>query len=255
MANSGRLAQEIATTTNGFAYAYDTYSKNIRQIGILYQNIINNKVSQKDIINQLGKIYSNLSTYTRGFGALVSKFNKQIAPQIIAKSAEITNDFIKLADAFDKQGNSKLANKIDKHLDKIAMVDDIEAFGIHNDMISILAKDYNVEIADFSDKIGANVIADEIDNKIAELVEVGELALSTRYCPDHNGVQAIRISERTYQCPIDGKVYNYETGFTNYKGQKIPGGNVSAQTQTTSDYGGIPMVIYDNRHSVLNRIY
>ena len=251
---SGRLAQEITTMTNGFAYAYNTYSNTTKKIGTLYQYAINNQISQKDMLKQLGQIYSNLSTYTRGFGALVSKFNKQIAPQIIAKSSEMTNDFIKLADAFDKEGNYKMASKIDEHLNNVAMKDDVEAFYIHNNMISKLAMNYNIEFADFSDKVGAKTIADEIDKKIAELVE-GERGLSTRYCPDHNGVQTVRVSERVYQCPMDGKVYNYETGFTDYKGQNVPGGSVAAQTSTTADFGGVPMVMYDNRHSVLNKIH
>lgn len=81
-----------------------------------------------------------------------------------------------------------------------------------------------------------------------------EGSLSTRYCPDHRGVQAIRIAEKVYQCPIDGKKYDYEMGYENYKGQKIPGGSVAAQTPATSDFGGIPMRIWDSRSDVLNRI-
>jgi hypothetical protein len=81
-----------------------------------------------------------------------------------------------------------------------------------------------------------------------------EGSLSTRYCPDHHGVQAIRISERIYQCPIDGKTYNYGTGYINYQGQIVPGGSVAEQTPNTSDTGGIPMRFYDSRQSILNRI-
>jgi hypothetical protein len=79
--------------------------------------------------------------------------------------------------------------------------------------------------------------------------------LSTRYCPDHVGVQAARISEHIYQCPLDGKVYNYEVGYVNYQGQRVLGGSVAEQTPATSDFGGIPMQVYDSRQNVLNSIY
>ena len=82
-----------------------------------------------------------------------------------------------------------------------------------------------------------------------------EVNLSTRYCPDHMGVQAARISEHIYQCPLDGKVYNYETGYVNYQGQKVLGGSVAEQTPPTSDFGGIPTQIYDSRQNVINTIY
>ena len=131
-----------------------------------------------------------------------------------------------------------------------------------------------IEFADYLDEIGAYSLADVVTNSVFVLVkkayipklrnEVGEPelpiqplregSLSTRYCPDHRGVQAIRVAERTYQCPIDGKVYNYETGYVNYQGQQVPGGSIAEQTPMTSNYGGIPMRIYDSRQSVLNRI-
>jgi hypothetical protein len=69
------------------------------------------------------------------------------------------------------------------------------------------------------------------------------------------GVQAARISEHIYQCPLDGKVYNYETGYVNYQGQKVLGGSVAEQTPPTSDFGGIPTQIYDSRQNVINTIY
>lgn len=78
--------------------------------------------------------------------------------------------------------------------------------------------------------------------------------LKTRYCPDHNGVQTQRIGESVYQCPLDKKVYNYETGYTNYKGEHIPGGSVSHQTPATSDYFAVPSRVFDSRENLMNPI-
>lgn len=80
---------------------------------------------------------------------------------------------------------------------------------------------------------------------------LNEIPLSTRYCPDHIGVQTSRISDRAVQCPLDGRVYNYETGYTDYDGKKVPGGTVAAQTPSAMPYG-IPNRVYDSRQSVIN---
>jgi hypothetical protein len=78
-----------------------------------------------------------------------------------------------------------------------------------------------------------------------------EISLQTRYCPDHDGVQAFRISEREYQCPLDGKKYNYEAGYEDYSGQRVPGGNISAQTPDTMPYA-LPNRLFDSRQTVIN---
>lgn len=58
-----------------------------------------------------------------------------------------------------------------------------------------------------------------------------EAPLNTRYCPDHNGTGVIRIGEGVYQCPLDKKLYNYQEGYTTTRGDQVPGGTVSRQTQ------------------------
>lgn len=58
-----------------------------------------------------------------------------------------------------------------------------------------------------------------------------EAPLSSRYCPDHPGSQIARIGEHMWQCELDKKTYNFETGFQLNTGDKVPGGDVSNQTQ------------------------
>lgn len=64
--------------------------------------------------------------------------------------------------------------------------------------------------------------------------QVLEAPLSTRYCPDHAGVQIARIGEHLWQCELDKKTYNFETGFELENGSKVPGGDVANQTQGLS---------------------
>lgn len=57
-----------------------------------------------------------------------------------------------------------------------------------------------------------------------------EAPLSSRYCPDHPGAQIARVGEHVWQCELDKKTYNFETGFELANGSKVPGGDVSQQT-------------------------
>ena len=80
-----------------------------------------------------------------------------------------------------------------------------------------------------------------------------EGSLSTRYCPEHTGVQWMRIGPSTVQCPYDGAVFNFETGYTTFDGKQVPGGSVAGQTPDSSGYG-IPHRVFDSRENVLNRV-
>lgn len=62
-------------------------------------------------------------------------------------------------------------------------------------------------------------------------MRIMEAPLSSRYCPDHPGVQIGRIGEHMWQCELDKKSYNFETGFELNNGTKVPGGDVAQQTQ------------------------
>ena len=119
-----------------------------------------------------------------------------------------------------------------------------------------------IKFADYLDSIGNYALADKV-TEVAAIVKMAEeemvqrpieKSLSTRYCPDHCGITTSRVGEGSYQCPLDGKVYNYQTGYVNYKGQQVPGGSVSEQTSSTSDCGGIPMRIFDGTQNIMNTI-
>ena len=79
-----------------------------------------------------------------------------------------------------------------------------------------------------------------------------EAPLQTRYCPDHPGVGMVRIAERVFQCALDKKLYNYESGYTTMKGSKIPGGGVEYQAHDMEqrDPGHS---IFDTRQSMMAR--
>ncbi len=78
-----------------------------------------------------------------------------------------------------------------------------------------------------------------------------EAPLMTRTCPDHPGAQMSRIAEGTFQCSLDKGIYNYQSGFTTMKGNRIPGGDVSNQTQALHDRPN-EFTSFDSRESKLN---
>ena len=267
MADNTQLSNEINNMTDLLAAAYYTYNTYISNLENLYGRMMSGRITKEEIAQdkaKINEIFTRLDQYNKHFGANVNRFNKQVAPQLLAltgsqvKAKELVCDFVKLADAFDRAGQNGLADQIDDFLAKSAQPHDL-IFMLTGAEQNVKTINNMAKLASFSDEIGAHTLASELDKMAEEMFESiqppNKGSLSTRYCPDHNGVQAVRISERVYQCPIDGKIYNYETGYVNYKGQKVPGGSVAAQTPTTSDFGGIPMRIYDSRQSVLNRIH
>lgn len=68
-------------------------------------------------------------------------------------------------------------------------------------------------------------------SNMAKEYKILEAPLSSRYCPDHPGVQIARIGENMWQCEMDKKTYNFEVGFDLLNGNKVPGSNVSQQTK------------------------
>lgn len=161
-----------------------------------------------------------------GFGTLSDKVT-----DVLKLSAQTQKfDLTKLADYLDNNEFYALADKVDEVRDLFCM-----------------AEDYG-----FVPK--SKVINENEADDDSMVQPRSEGSLSTRYCPDHRGTQAIRIDENTYQCPIDGKKYNYEMGYVNYEGQQVPGGSIANQTPGTSDYGGISMRLYDTRSDILNKM-
>jgi hypothetical protein len=77
-----------------------------------------------------------------------------------------------------------------------------------------------------------------------------ETSLSTRYCPDHAGVQITRVGENLWQCAMDKKTYDFANGFTTMKGNKVPGGSVDLQTPPSHQESHM---IFDTRSSKLGQ--
>jgi hypothetical protein len=83
------------------------------------------------------------------------------------------------------------------------------------------------------DKISDSVKAIDKSN-MTKHYKILEAPLSSRYCPDHPGAQIARVGEHVWQCELDKKTYDFESGFEMENGNKVPGGDVAQQTQGVS---------------------
>lgn len=142
-----------------------------------------------------------------------------------------------IANAFDASGDCNLqkqASVIDELLLTIASPPNALAFrkDLEDNRLEELKKKYENPSKELNK---TNKIADSekaIDkSQMTKQYKILEAPLSTRYCPDHAGVQIARIGEHIWQCELDKKTYNFESGFDLNNGSKVPGGDVSQQTQ------------------------
>jgi hypothetical protein len=145
-----------------------------------------------------------------------------------------------LASALDSSGDPELkkqASVIDELLLTIASPPNALAArkDLEDNRIEELKKKYEQPREELkkTNKIGESekVIA---KSEMTKQYKILEAPLSTRYCPDHAGVQIARVGEHMWQCEMDKKTYNFETGFDLNNGSKVPGGDVSQQTQGVS---------------------
>ncbi len=157
-------------------------------------------------------------------------------------SAEELDGLVTLASALDKQDDPELRKQADVLDEILYTVGGKEKFAQEKargeDEIARLRAKYREEATDtLYSKVGDEQARQRRSGDMAAAVkeQVKEFrtmshALSTRYCPDHPGVSISRIADRVYQCSLDHKVYNFETGYTTAKGNKVPGGGVDMQT-------------------------
>lgn len=162
-----------------------------------------------------------------------------------------------IADRLDSLGATEEASLIDGFIKKNAEEDDSDYQG--EDDKSEQSKRYDSKHHHSLQVREPKTKQERIDREGREkhhvhtMQSVEATALSTRYCPEHIGAAVSRVGESTYQCSIDGAIFNYETGWTDHDGNEHPGGSVAAQTPDSSGYD-TPHRIFDSRENISNRV-
>lgn|SRR5574337_596212 len=153
-----------------------------------------------------------------------------ITPESIEETAALAN-------ALDQSGDpalKRMASVLDELLLTVAAPPN--AYAERKDLLDNRAdeikKKYQQprEMLHDYNKIGRSEKAIE-DSGFTKDYKILEAPLSSRYCPDHPGAQIARVGEHVWQCELDKKTYNFETGFELNNGSKVPGGDVAQQTQ------------------------
>ncbi len=152
-------------------------------------------------------------------------------------TSESIQGLAEIASAFDSSGDVELkkqASVIDELLLTIAAMP--SAFAERKDLlenrVTELKKKYQQPREELH-KTNRIAETEKGINKsnMTKNFRILEAPLSSRYCPDHPGAQIARVGEHMWQCELDKKTYNFETGFELNTGEKVPGGDVSQQTQ------------------------
>jgi hypothetical protein len=169
-------------------------------------------------------------------------------------TAESIEETAALAQALDAAGDpqlKKMASVLDELLLTIAAPPQAlaEKKAAESNRIEELRKKYQgvrEKLHEYN-KIGISEKAIDKSNFTKEY-RILEAPLNTRYCPDHPGAQIARVGEHMWQCDLDKKTYNFETGYELNNGTKVPGGDVAEQTQSLN----IPYhAIFDTREGRL----
>lgn len=179
-----------------------------------------------------------------------------ITPEV---SSSITEDSLTemaaIAEAFDASGD-ELLQKQASVLDEILMTISADKNAIFNfkqaedkrlDELKKKYEDVKKQLDDMG-KTADSLKAIEKSDVMKEYKTL-EAPLNSRYCPDHPGAQMQRIGEHEFQCSLDGKAYNYEAGYKLLDGSKVPGGDVSGQSQLQSRMTGHQ--VFDTRSDKL----
>lgn len=170
-------------------------------------------------------------------------------------TSESIEELANLASALDSSGDPKLkkqASVLDELLLSIAAPPNALAMrkDLQDQRLVELKKKYEQPREDLHE---ANLIGKSekaIDkSQMTKTYAIMEAPLSSRYCPDHPGVQIARVGEHMWQCEMDKKTYNFETGFELNNGTKVPGGDVAQQTSNNMN---VPShTIFDTREGRL----
>lgn len=183
---------------------------------------------------------------------------------VTAVTKDIFGKLAQIADQLDKMGSGDEADLIDKFIAKHAEdADSVVDWKPEADTEQSKRYDseyhHSLQIREPKtkkervDREGYNDKSSVETYQPVKEASIEKEAASTRHCPEHIGVQMGRVGVDTYQCPIDGKTYNWEVGWTDYDGQHHQGGSVAAQTPDSTGYA-IPSRIFDSRENVINRV-
>jgi len=176
---------------------------------------------RRELMNQVSMLDDQLSKHREVLRALDPKMKHEAYADDKELRSYLKPE--KLMDDKKKKKKKKLDKKSEveviEGLLKVAEVldyaGDPEGVSLVENMLQIFAKQdegtpkYNLETVE------------KTKRKYPDVAEIAP-SRSTRNCPDHYGVQMKRVAEGTFQCELDGRMYNWNQGFKDYNGNVYP---------------------------------
>lgn len=195
--------------------------------------------------SQAAQIFKNAAEQT---DQLEGEPESKLTPE----SLDYLNEMVTAFDQSDNEDLQKTASIIDELLFTLAVPPNFlrNLKEAQKEKIDVLKQKYEDTKAQLDEVNKVKESAEAIDKSpMFKDYRIMEHALSTRTCPDHAGAQMSRVGENMWQCSLDKKTFNYTTGYTTEKGEKVPGGDVAAQTPM---HHAEPHALFDTRESRLN---
>lgn len=161
----------------------------------------------------------------------------ELEPVVSKITPEAIDDLAKISEAFDSSNDPKLKKQaavIDELLLSIAAPPDglNQIKKIQEARLEEIKKKYNSlkeKSADYKKIVESEKALK--DSKMMKEYNIFDAPLSTRYCPDHAGVQISRVGEHLWQCELDKKTYDFEKGFTLNNGKEVPPHSITANLE------------------------
>jgi hypothetical protein len=188
-----------------------------------------------NVLDLLSKKDSDISVDLENIVNLAAAFDESGDPEL-GKKASVLDEILLTI------GAPKGSNYTFKSAEEAELIKLREKYRADSSKFYGVGKERTDKIADESNKV--------IEQKVKKY-KPNEHALSTRYCCDHPGVSVIRIGDNTVQCPLDKKIYNYESGFKLEDGSIVPPGSVSEQSQQMSN-NSEQRLNFSTREDILN---
>jgi hypothetical protein len=208
-------------------------------------DLLVNAEGDEDCLNIVADSLVKASEMIRKGSQEISK----IEPEESVITSEKLDELAAVATAFDESGDELLMKQASV-LDEILLT-----FAAPKNSIAAAKQREDDRIEQLKKKYKDTKVKQDEMNKVSDSVKdiekspsykkyrVLEAPLSQRTCPDHPGAQLARVGEHRWQCCMDHKLYDYDTGFTTMDGRKVPGGDVSEQTK---------IMQHENSHTVFD---
>jgi hypothetical protein len=155
--------------------------------------------------------------------------------------------------AFDCSGDEEL-QKTASALDELLLISISPEWTANykqaqQDRLDVLKANYDDILKKHEEFRGVKESAKAIDKSpFFQEVRIQDHALQTRTCPDHAGAQMARVGEHMFQCALDKKVFNYASGYTTERGEKVRGQFVGSQAP---EFDVQPNAMFDTRQDRL----